>query len=100
MSPRCFRPMPDTIFKSPIATSSNQYNQRMIAHLRGKLLAKHPQQAIIEAGGVGYDVVISVTTFSALPAEGTEVALFIHTHVREDTLALYGFLNPRRKARL
>src|ERR1700761_3921472 len=69
----------------------------MIAHLRGRLLAKHPQQAIIEAGGVGYDVVISVTTFSALPPEGTEVALFIHTHVREDTLALYGFLNPGEK---
>jgi holliday junction DNA helicase RuvA len=77
--------------------TASQYNQRMIAHLRGKLLAKHPQQAIIEAGGVGYDVVISVTTFSALPAEGTEVALFIHTHVREDMLALYGFLNPTEK---
>ena len=69
----------------------------MIAHLRGRLLAKHPQQAIIEAGGVGYDVVISVPTFSALPAEGSEVALFIHTHVREDTLALYGFLNGQEK---
>ena len=69
----------------------------MIAHLRGRLLAKYPQQAIIEAGGVGYDVVISVPTFSALPAEGTEVALFIHTHVREDTLALYGFLNREEK---
>jgi Holliday junction DNA helicase RuvA len=69
----------------------------MIAHLRGRLLAKHPQQAIIEAGGVGYDVVISVTTFSALPAEGSEVSLFIHTHVREDTLALYGFLKREEK---
>jgi Holliday junction DNA helicase RuvA len=70
----------------------------MIAHLRGRLLAKHPQQAIIEAGGVGYDVVISVTTFSALPAEGSEVSLFIHTHVREDTLALYGFLDREKSA--
>jgi holliday junction DNA helicase RuvA len=69
----------------------------MIAHLRGRLLAKHPQQAIIEAGGVGYDVVISVTTFSALPAEGSEVSLFIHTHVREDSLALYGFLDREQK---
>ncbi len=69
----------------------------MIAHLRGQLLAKHPQQAIIEAGGVGYDVVISVPTFSALPPEDTEVALFIHTHVREDTLALYGFLTREEK---
>jgi Holliday junction DNA helicase RuvA len=69
----------------------------MIAHLRGMLLEKHPQQAIIEAGGVGYDVVISVTTFAALPAERTEVALFIHTQVREDTLALYGFLTREEK---
>lgn len=69
----------------------------MIAHLRGQLIAKHPQQAIVEAGGVGYDVVISVTTYSALPAEGNEVALFIHTHVREDALALYGFLDAGDK---
>ena len=44
----------------------------MIAHLRGKLLAKHPNQAVVETGGVGYDVVISVPTFSDLPAVGSE----------------------------
>ena len=60
----------------------------MIAHLRGKLLAKHPNQAIVETAGVGYDVTISVPTFSELPAPGSEVALHIHTHVREDALAL------------
>jgi holliday junction DNA helicase RuvA len=70
----------------------------MIAHLRGKLLAKHPNQAIVEAGGVGYDVVISVPTFSDLPAIGGEVALHIHAHVREDALALYGFLRSSEKA--
>jgi Holliday junction DNA helicase RuvA len=69
----------------------------MIAHLRGRLLEKHPQQAIIEAGGVGYDVVISISTFASLPAEGAEIALFIHTQVREDTLALYGFLTREEK---
>jgi len=69
----------------------------MIAHLRGKLLAKHPNQAIVEAAGVGYDVTISVPTFSDLPAAGTEVALHIHTHVREDALALYGFLRSSEK---
>jgi Holliday junction DNA helicase RuvA len=69
----------------------------MIAHLRGRLLTKQPQQAIIEAGGVGYDVVISVPTYTALPAEGAEVALFIHTHVREDSLMLYGFLDREQK---
>jgi len=63
----------------------------MIAHLRGKLFAKHPNQAIVEAGGVGYDVTISVPTFSALPAEGAEVSLVIYTHVREDQIALFGF---------
>ncbi len=69
----------------------------MIAHLRGRLLVKHPNQAVVEAGGVGYDVHISVPTFSALPAAGSEVELFIHTHVREDALALYGFLRPAEK---
>src|SRR5207253_4830367 len=69
----------------------------MIAHLRGKLLAKHPNQAIVETGGVGYDVTISVPTFSDLPAIGGEVTLHIHTHVREDLIALYGFLRPAEK---
>ena len=69
----------------------------MIAHLRGKLLAKHPNQAIVEIGGVGYDVIISVPTFSDLPAAGADVALHIHTHVREDLIALYGFLRPSEK---
>jgi len=69
----------------------------MIAHLRGKLLAKHPNQVIVETGGVGYDVTISVPTFSDLPAVGSEVALHVHTHVREDLIALYGFLRPAEK---
>jgi Holliday junction DNA helicase RuvA len=69
----------------------------MIAHLRGTLLAKHPNQAIVETHGVGYDVVISVPTFSELPATGQEVALHIHTHVREDALSLYGFLRLAEK---
>jgi holliday junction DNA helicase RuvA len=69
----------------------------MIAHLRGTLLAKHPNQAIVETAGVGYDVTISVPTFSDLPSVGAEVALHIHTHVREDLIALYGFLRPREK---
>jgi len=74
------------------------YNVRnMIAHLRGKLLAKHPNQAIVETSGVGYDVTITVPTFSDLPAIGAEVALHIHTHVREDALALYGFLRASEK---
>ncbi len=69
----------------------------MIAHLRGRLLSKHPNQAIVETGGVGYDVVISVPTYSDLPGAGSEVALHIHTHVREDQIALYGFLHSAEK---
>lgn len=69
----------------------------MIAHLRGKLLSKHPNQAVVETAGVGYDVTITVSTFSDLPAAGSEVALHIHTHVREDQIALYGFLHPAEK---
>jgi len=69
----------------------------MIAHLRGTLMAKHPNQAVLEAGGVGYDVTISVPTFSGLPSLGSSVALHIYTHVREDVFALYGFLHPDEK---
>jgi holliday junction DNA helicase RuvA len=69
----------------------------MIAHLRGRLLAKHPNQAVVETAGVGYDVTITIPTFSDLPSPGSEVALHIHTHVREDQIALYGFLKPAEK---
>jgi holliday junction DNA helicase RuvA len=69
----------------------------MIAHLRGTLLVKHPNRAIVETHGVGYDVAISVPTFTELPAAGAEVALHIHTHVREDALSLYGFLRLAEK---
>ena len=69
----------------------------MIAHLRGKLIVRHPNKVIVETGGVGYDVTVSVPTFSELPSVGSEVALHIHTHVREDQLALYGFLRMEEK---
>ncbi len=64
----------------------------MIALLRGTLIEKHPNQAILDVGGVGYDVTVPISTFSKLPEAGGETTLRIHTHVREDTLALYGFL--------
>src|SRR5712692_2878302 len=69
----------------------------MFAHLRGILLEKHPNQAVVEAGGVGYDVTIAVPTFTKLPDVGAEVRLRIHTHVREDALSLYGFLSQDEK---
>src|SRR5437016_3042245 len=69
----------------------------MIAFLRGVLLEKHPNQIIVETGGVGYDVLIPISTFSALPEAGSEVKLRIHTHVREDALSLFGFLTVEEK---
>ena len=69
----------------------------MIAYLRGKLLEKHPNQAIVEAGGVGYDVVIPVSTFSGLGEIGSEARLRVYTHVREDALQLFGFLTAEEK---
>lgn len=70
----------------------------MIAHLCGLLLEKHPNQAIVETGGVGYDVAIPVSTYTHLPDVGVEIRLRIHTHVREDAIALYGFLTQDEKA--
>src|SRR3954469_17975970 len=69
----------------------------MIAHLRGRVLSKRPSHAVVDVNGVGYEVAISVPTFSELPNAGGEVALHIHTHVREDALSLYGFLRPQEK---
>ncbi len=84
--------------KSGVRAPACGYNgQNMIAHLRGKLLVKHPNQVVVETGGVGYEVNISVPTFSELPAIGSEVALYVHTHVREDVIALYGFLRTAEK---
>lgn len=69
----------------------------MIAVLRGVLLEKHPNQAIVDAGGVGYELHIPITTYTHLPDQGAEVRLRVYTHVREDTLALYGFLSADEK---
>jgi Holliday junction DNA helicase RuvA len=70
----------------------------MIAHLRGTLLEKHPNQVIVDVNGVGYEVTIPVSAYSSLPETGAEVRLHIHTHVREDALALFGFVAARDKA--
>jgi Holliday junction DNA helicase RuvA len=63
----------------------------LIAHLRGRILEKHPNRIIVEVNGVGYDVSVPLSTFYGLGEPGGEIALRIHTHVREDALALYGF---------
>jgi Holliday junction DNA helicase RuvA len=69
----------------------------MIAHLRGRLLAKSPNRVVVDCNGVGYEVNISVTTFTELPSEAAEVALHIYTNVREDQIALFGFTEPQEK---
>jgi len=69
----------------------------MIAHLRGTVLEKHPNQVIVEAAGVGYDVSIPVSTFTLLPEVNAEVRLRIHTQVREDAISLFGFYTIEEK---
>ena len=70
----------------------------MIAHLQGRLLRKTPQEVVIDVQGVGYRVSIPVSTFYRLGEEGTDVGLLIHTHVREDALALFGFSSATEEA--
>ena len=64
----------------------------MIAALRGKLLEKHPNRVILDVGGVGYDVQVPLSTFYSIGDAGGDVSLRVRTHVREDAIALYGFL--------
>ena len=63
----------------------------MIAHLRGRILDKQPNRIVVDVAGVGYDVSVPLSTFYGLGDTGSEIALRIHTHVREDALLLYGF---------
>jgi holliday junction DNA helicase RuvA len=69
----------------------------MIGQLRGRLTDKRPTQVMVDVGGVGYLVAVPLSTYAALGELHTEVTLLIHTHVREDTLALYGFLSSRER---
>jgi holliday junction DNA helicase RuvA len=66
----------------------------MIAFLRGTILDKQPNLIIVDVQGVGYEVHVPLSTYYDVGETGTEVALRIHTHVREDMLDLYGFLTP------
>jgi len=69
----------------------------VIAQLSGKLIHKQPNSAIIDIGGVGYEVIIPLSTFYELGEPGSDVSLKVHTHVREDALQLFGFWTPREK---
>src|SRR5437762_9123977 len=66
-------------------------DDRMIAQLRGNLIEKHPSRLIVDVGGVGYDVLVPLSTFYVVGDPGSGVTLRVHTHVREDVIALYGF---------
>lgn len=85
------------IDKKPATGHVQLIRHHMIALLRGTLIEKHPNQAILDVGGVGYDVTIPVSTFSQLPETGAVSLLRIHMHVREDMLALYGFQTQDEK---
>ena len=69
----------------------------MIAHLKGTLLKKMPASALLDVNGVGYQVFIPLTTYYELPNPGEPLSFFIHTHVREDALKLFGFLSEDDK---
>jgi Holliday junction DNA helicase RuvA len=69
----------------------------LIGHLSGKLIFKQPSQVVIEVGGVGYEVTIPLSTFYDLGDVGSQLALTIHTHVREDALELFGFRTKTEK---
>ena len=70
----------------------------MIAHLRGEILRKSPQEVVVDVAGVGYRVLIPVSTFYRLGGEGEPVRLLVHTHVREDALSLFGFASRGEQA--
>ncbi len=70
----------------------------MIAQLRGQVLRKSPQEVVVDVGGVGYRVLIPVSTFYRLPGEGDTVSLLVHTHVREDSLSLFGFFTDHEQS--
>jgi len=63
----------------------------VIAYLHGRILEKQPNRIVVDVAGVGYDVSVPLSTFYGLGDAGSDIALRIHTHVREDALALYGF---------
>jgi Holliday junction DNA helicase RuvA len=69
----------------------------VIARLAGRIVTKGPSRMVVDVHGVGYEVFVSLSTFSATPAEGNDVALDIHTHVREDAISLYGFSSSRER---
>jgi holliday junction DNA helicase RuvA len=89
------RDRPAAVVDTPSALINNRW--RMIGLLRGHLAEKRPNQILVDVGGVGYQVSIPLSTFYALGELRDDVTLLIHTHLREDSIALYGFLTAREK---
>jgi Holliday junction DNA helicase RuvA len=69
----------------------------VIAHLRGQILSKSPNAVVLDCNGVGYELAISVSTYTELSDAGTEARLHVHTHVREDAFLLFGFAELAEK---
>ncbi|MCZ2156051.1 MAG: Holliday junction branch migration protein RuvA [Bryobacterales bacterium] len=70
----------------------------MIAHLRGTLIEKHPNEVILECSGVGYALTVPVSSFTALPELKQEASMHVYTAVREDAIVLYGFVTRDEKS--
>ena len=69
----------------------------MIARLTGTVVEARPDRVVLDVGGVGYDVAVPLSTYTALPPAGGRAALHVHTHVREDALSLFGFATESEK---
>jgi Holliday junction DNA helicase RuvA len=70
----------------------------MIAYVSGNLISKSTEAVVVDTGGVGYELLIPLTTFSRLPEENSPVSLIVHTHLKEDSITLYGFLTPEERS--
>ncbi|MBI4549976.1 MAG: Holliday junction branch migration protein RuvA [Candidatus Omnitrophica bacterium] len=70
----------------------------MYSYLKGNLAVKHPTQIVVDIGGIGYEVLIPLSTYSHLPAEGQSVHLLTHVHIREDAHQIFGFLTQDEKS--
>ncbi len=79
------------------STGELLYTHLVIAYLRGQILSKTPNAVVLDCGGVGYELAISITTYTELGDVGSEARLHVYTHVREDALLLFGFAEPTEK---
>ena len=87
----------DALLEGPFSRTIRCKCETMIAHLTGKLLQKQTNSAIVDVGGVGYELSIPLSTFYELGDAGSDVSLRVHTHVREDAIQLFGFKSGREK---